>query len=168
MLDDAREVAVTTVELGIEPTHHRRVYGCDSPTFEELPRRLIIASRRFVLFVAADFGSLTGINTTLAQLLDCGCVYLCAWGPGCEELHDAMDYVASAQELDGAPERTIMTTWHSGDSLEEAAEFAVHWADPDEDLAEGCDSVVLASIGNSKWGVDLARIGTVHVRQGVI
>ena len=156
-----------TAELGIEPTRHRRVYGCDSPTFEELPPRLNIASKRFVLFVAADVGSLTGINTTLAQLLDCGCVYLCAWGPGCEELHDAMDDVVLDLELKGAPERTIMTTWHSRDSLEDAAEFAVLWAIPDDDLAEGCDGVVLASIGNPNWGVDLARIGKAHVQQGV-
>jgi hypothetical protein len=155
---------VTTAELGIEPTRHRRVYRCDSPTFEELPPCLNIASKRFVLFVAANVSSLTGMDTTLTRLLDCGCVYLCAWGPGCEELHDAMDYVVLNQELAGEPERTIMTTWHSSDSLDEAAEFAVLWAVPDADLADGCDSVVLASIGNPKWGVDLARIGALHVR----
>jgi hypothetical protein len=157
---------MTIAELGTEPTRCRRVYVCYSPTLEELPLRLNIASKRFVLFVAADVGSLTGIDSTLARLLDYGCVYLCAWGPGCEELHDAMDYVVLDQERDGAPERTIMTTWHSSDSLEEAAEFAVLWAVPDEDLAEGCDSVVLASIGNPKWRADLARIGAVHVPQG--
>jgi hypothetical protein len=158
---------VTTSELGIEPTHNRRVYGCNSATFEELPLRLNIASKRFVLFVAADVGSLTGINATLAQLLACGCVYLCAWGPGCEKLHDAMDDVVLNREIEGAPESTIMTTWHSSDSLQDAAEFALLWAIPDEDLAEGCESVVLASIGNPKWGVDLARIGEVNGRQGV-
>jgi hypothetical protein len=166
-LDDACEVPLTTLELGIEPTRHRRVYGCNSSTFEELPRSLNIASKRFVLFVAADVGSLTGIDTTLAQLLDCGCVYLCAWGPGCEQLHDAMDDIVLNREFEGAPESTIMTTWHSDDSLQDAAEFALLWAIPDADLAEGCDSVVLASIGNPNWGFDLARIGEVNGREGV-
>ena len=115
----------------------------------------------------ANVDSLTGIDTTLRRLLDCGCVYLCAWGPSCEKLHDAMDYVVIDQGLAGAPYRTIMTTWHSSDSLAEAVEFALLWAVPDSELAEGCDSVVLASVGSAASGGEVARLGALHARRDV-
>jgi hypothetical protein len=155
-------------ELGIEPSRQRRVYACDCPTFEAIVPRISVKSPRFVLLVAADVGTLAEINATLTRLLDSGCVYLCAWGPGCEILHDAMDDVVVDQELAGAPESTVMTTWHSRETLAEAVEFALLWAVPDAALAEGCDSVVLASVGNATWAGEIVRTGASHVRRSVI
>jgi hypothetical protein len=91
------------------------------------------------------------LGTVLEQLLDIGCVYLCAWGPGCEYTHDLMDETVVAMELGGAPERTIMTTWHNRESLAEAAEFALVCGRPDEGYADGCKATVLAVVGNDEW-----------------
>jgi hypothetical protein len=159
---------VTLTDYGIEPSRSRRVYGIHCPRFEDLAPAIAVASPRFVLLVAADAGLISGIDETLKRLLDIGCVYLCAWGPQCEQLHDDMDHVVLTQELDGTPERCIMTTWHSKESLDEAARFALHWAVPDSAVAAGCDSVVLASVGSAEWGASLARVAKSHGGQGVI
>ena len=167
-LDDCVGVAVTLTDYGLELSRNRRVYGIHCAKFEDLPAAIAIASPRFVLLVAADGGHITGIDDTLRRLLDIGCVYLCAWGPQCEQLDDDMDHVVLRQELDGAAKRTIMTSWHSNESLDEAAEFALLWAVPDPAVASGCDSVVLASVGNAEWGASLARVAKSQCKPSVI
>jgi hypothetical protein len=79
-----------------------------------------------------------------------------------------MDHVVLRQELDGVAKRTIMTSWHSNESLDEAAEFALLWAVPDSTVAVGCDSVVLASVGNIEWGASLARVAESQCKPSVI
>jgi hypothetical protein len=159
---------VNLADYGFELSRNRRVYGIHCAKFEDLPAAITVASPRFVLLVAADRELITGIHGTLRRLLDIGCVYLCAWGPQCEQLHDDMDHVVLMRELDGAAQRTIMTSWHSQESLGEAAEFTLLWAVPDSAVASGCDSVVLASVGNAEWGGSLARIAGSQCKPSVI
>jgi hypothetical protein len=167
-LDDSVGVTMNLADYGFEPSRNRRLYGIHCTRFEDLAAAITVASPRFVLFVAADVGLITGIDDTLRRLLDVGCEYLCAWGPQCEQLNDAMDHIVLMQELDGAAERTIMTTWHSNDSLDEAAQFALLWAVPDSAVARGCESVVLASVGNAEWGASLARVAESQGGRGLI
>ena len=81
-------------------------------------------------------------------LLDAGCVYFCCWGPGCERLHDAIDEEYS---VDGVTvdhdESTIMTTWHSDETAEEAAWFLLHSAFPDDRFFNECRAAVAVCIG---------------------
>jgi len=83
-------------------------------------------------------------------VLDRGCVYLCVWGHGCEHVHDTMDDIVLERELNGGPEQTIMSTWHDKQSLEEAVDFALLHAVPDDALLQGCDAIVLAAVGDAE------------------
>jgi hypothetical protein len=48
-----------------------------------------------------------------------------------------------------------MTTWHSNESIEEAAWFATHSAIPDERYSAAFASVVLATVGSTQWFAQL-------------
>jgi hypothetical protein len=117
--------------------NHSCVVGLESLQW---PDKLIIPSKRFRLFVAADVRSIDA--RTLADFgemaLKNGMVYFCAWGPDCERFHDVLDDVQLADDLGQrlfagpSPDDTIMTTWHDNETLEDAVEFFKHWARPDE------------------------------------
>jgi hypothetical protein len=62
-----------------------------------------------------------------------------------------MDEVVLERELKSGHERTIMTTWHHGVPLEEAVDFALRHATPDDALSQGCEAVVLAAVGDAGW-----------------
>src|SRR5689334_281425 len=81
-----------------------------------LPPVLGLSSSHFTAFLAADFTNLesTAIAALGEKLLSIGCVYFCIWGPDCERAHDIIDEVC----FDAKP--TIMTTWHSKETLDQA------------------------------------------------
>jgi hypothetical protein len=129
-----------------------------------LPDRFVVGSPHFVLLVAADFeASSVDLDTLSQRILDAGCVYFCAWGNGCERVHDCVDETIVVRELAGYPPSNIMTTWHSADSLEEAVEFAVVSAEPDDQYVAGCGAVVLATVGNAEWAEQVQRSASQHV-----
>ncbi len=132
---------------------NRDVFVVSVANLEHLPSQLAgLPCSRFVLLLAQDANAnRTHLDPVLEQLLDRGCVYLCAWGPGCELVHDVMDETVVMRKVDGGPEQTIMTTWHSRDSLAEATDFALQLARPDDALADGCNATVLAVVGNNQW-----------------
>jgi hypothetical protein len=150
--------------LGTNRSSGKSIFLAESRQIEELPQSISLPSPRFVLFLAYDEQkNASHLKQVLAELLEGGCVYLCAWGPGCEHVHDTMDDVALEHQLTGHPERHVMTTWHDTESLEEAARFALQCATPDSTLAEGCSTVVLAAVGNQEWTARLHRLATDYV-----
>lgn len=123
--------------LGVAPSLLRRtprnVYALGLSGLHALPDRFVVGSPHFVLLLAADFESSSVDLDALSQrILGAGCVYFCAWGSGCERMHDFVDEAIVIRELEGHAPSNIMTTWHSADSLEEAVEFAVVSAEPDD------------------------------------
>jgi hypothetical protein len=64
------------------------------------------------------------IGEAAAQLLEAGLMYLCAWGPDCERVHDIFDEMEVIREIDSGVEskRFLLTTWHN-EPLEEASLF---------------------------------------------
>jgi hypothetical protein len=83
----------------------------------------------FILFVAAKASAEDEleIRRFAVDAVDAGCAYICAWGEGCEQVHDLFD-VASI-----AADRFVMSTWHDDESLAEALWFALCNAWPDDD-----------------------------------
>jgi hypothetical protein len=83
---------------------------------------------RFRLFVAADItGSTVEFLSEFAEsALRHGMVYFCAWEPDCERFHDVVDEVILEDDLGrhlfvGPTENdTVMTTWHTNNTLNEA------------------------------------------------
>ena len=61
--------------------------------WEEWPSELGLPAGPFGLLVAGDagLGSLEVLRNVARQTLHAGLVYLCAWGPACENLHDLFD-----------------------------------------------------------------------------
>jgi hypothetical protein len=55
----------------------------------------------------------------------------------------------------------VMTTWHANDSLEEALDFFLSSAYPDETYApNGCDRALIFSIGSDDWNTAIERYVT--------
>jgi hypothetical protein len=129
---------------------------CDS--ISELPHKIGPTSKYFGLLLVADT---RGVDPSLiegiaTQLLEAGLVYMCAWGPECERLHDIFDEADVVRGLDGnasaePSDDVVMTTWHKDESLKEALQFFVHSAFATESYAKECRDWVIATIGNRNW-----------------
>ena len=138
------------------PTKTVFLTACDS--ISELPHKIGPTSRYFGLLLAADTRGVdpSFIDDIAAQLLEAGLVYLCAWGPDCEHLHDIFDEADLARELDGKAssngcDGVVMTTWHKDESLKEALQFFVQSAFATEAYASECRDWVIATICNPEW-----------------
>ena len=58
-------------------------------------------------------------------LVESGCLYMCAWGPGCSSWDESVDYAQIRNYPDGASEDDfVMTTWHENEPLEEVFWYA--------------------------------------------
>jgi hypothetical protein len=131
----------------------RDVYLCSSETIESLVTQVVPSSRHFGLFVALDARSLDAnkIAQLAGYLLEKGLVYLCAWGPDCERVHDIFDEVAVQRDPE-QNEPVIMTTWHSDETLQEALCFFVNSAFPDDAYERTCNEWIVSPIGHPEWG----------------
>jgi hypothetical protein len=139
------------------------VRECDSLAW---PSDFQIQSKRFRLFVAADVvGTKTETIFEFAQnALKAGMVYFCAWGPGCEKLHDIVDEQIVANELAesgsvGPSEAdTVMTTWHQDESLEEALNFFVTCAHPTSGFVQDSETWVAICVNGPEWTQTVTRL----------
>jgi len=145
--------------LGVDKERGRRVYLVSALGLEQLPPQIQLPCARFVLLLI-EGGTARGqsMSATMGRLLDIGCVYLCAWGPGCEYVHDTMDDEILERDLKERKEGVIMTTWHTHDTLAEVLDFALPWALPDDYYAEGCDAIVVANIADATDPKELHRL----------
>ena len=126
---------------------------------KDLSSPIAIHGKHCVVFFAMDARSMSAdeigniANWALAQ----GAVYLCAWGPDCERVHDIIDEVACNRNPDETDEDVIMTTWHEDQALDEALWFAVNNAFPAGAYEETCKTLVAIAIGSQDWGSQIAK-----------
>ena len=100
-----------------------------------------IPNLRFACLVACDFEAQAPahVMSFARHLIDAGAVYVCAWGPGCIQLDDTVDYASVEKDLeDGQESPVIMTTWHDLESLDEALCFFMLSAVPADPWVETC------------------------------
>ena len=112
--------------------------------------RLDLQRGAFVLFVVEDLpasATRSPLSEAAHHLLDTGAVYVCAWGPRCRAIEDVFDWAAIDRDPDGR-RPIIMTTSHAEESLEEAFDFAISFAQPADEYAESCRRVIGIFIGN--------------------
>ncbi|MBI1189891.1 MAG: hypothetical protein GC200_04320 [Tepidisphaera sp.] len=77
---------------------------------------------------AADLGRLS------AAIVDSGCFWMSAWGPGCSHVDDAVDMELVMREIGGRPlGRLLMTAWHERESFVEATECVMFAAMPSDE-----------------------------------
>ena len=144
--------------VGFDQAGGRALFLVAAGDSRELPDTIAPGTPYFVALIAWD--SLTQPPGEVARvariLLNAGCVYFCCWGPGGERMHDIVDeeYLCEGLSVNHS-ESAIMTTWHDGESLEEAAWFTLNSAYPDDRFFDKCKSVVAVCIGNRSWAEQL-------------
>jgi hypothetical protein len=120
--------------------------------FASLPLSFSFPSKHFVALLAGDTRYTE--DATLASfadtVLESGCAYFCAWGPGCERAHDIFD----AQCLFASP---IMTTWHAEEPLDEALWFFLRTTWPDDTYFDTCGSAIAITVGDTDSAVYIER-----------
>jgi hypothetical protein len=118
----------------------------------------LIAHRKshFACFLAWDTRdvSVQAISALAEVLFDRGLAYLCAWGPGCERVHDIFDEVELGLR-NRPPDSVVMTTWHASEPLEEALWFFVNSTFPDAAYEDSCPEGIAITIGNSEWAASV-------------
>ncbi len=122
------------------------------------PARLELPSKLFGMLTAGDSSSAAAeVLTEFARsALTLGCVYLSAWGRGCERLHDVFDEVLTTSADGHRP--GVLTTWHQGDSLAQAVEFATIYAAPDNAYLTDARSVLVVAVGDARLCDDVKTI----------
>lgn len=125
------------------------------------PGELQLPSKRFRLFVAANTTrtATDQISEFAEAALERGMVYFCAWGPGCERLHDIVDQVeiGDPRFVPPTPEDVVMTTWHDHHTLEEALEFFATCAVPTDGYAAESNYRLVMCVGNPEWAAAAIR-----------
>jgi hypothetical protein len=131
----------------------RSLHLLEVSVLSEVPARIEVSSSRFVCLVAIDATSASGNDLAVLarKLLGSGAVYVCAWGPGCDAVHLAVDVEDVGQNPPPTLDKVVMTTSHREEPLEEAIWFTLNAAWPDDAYWEGCDSTLGLVIGNSAW-----------------
>jgi hypothetical protein len=135
---------------GIHPTHKRPVYSEFVSSIEAM-EPVSFPSAYTVLLIVGDARDIPvdRIARVAERFLSSGLIYVCVWGPDCERVHDIFDEVHVG---DGTTEPgfTLMSTWHSDESLEEAIRFFLQWAFTLDRKIE-MTSYLAITVGNSEW-----------------
>ena len=106
----------------------------------------------FVLFLGADTSELSpeALYGAAVGMLEKGAVYVVCWGPGCERAEEIFDEAAVGPK-GLCSYGHIMTTSHSGETIEDALHFATTAAVPDQAFRESCTTVLVVFVGNVNW-----------------
>jgi len=101
-------------------------------------------SQYFVAMLVCDGSRISDkdIAHLSRKLINAGCVYLCCWGRECERIHDLFDAEWIENGFDPESSDTIMTTWHTHDSLDACIQHAIWFTEPTDKYQEQCTSVV--------------------------
>jgi hypothetical protein len=127
---------------------------------EQLTRRFEPSEKCFTLLLAWDAPTedQTQLRGIMQPLVDRGLVYFCAWGQGCQAVHDAVDMCDIERENHAAkPELFIMTTWHDDEPLEDAVWFFKELALPDETHGVPSFDRFAVAVGNLEWADTITR-----------
>lgn len=135
----------------------KSIYLLQLARWEEWPSDLGLPAGHFGLFVAGDagLGSTEVLRNVARQTLHAGLVYLSAWGPACESLHDLFDDCIVDRDSPEDVESVIMTTWHDRQSLSEALEFFVDVAEPAKDYRFDTRAWMIVVVGSARWAQEV-------------
>ena len=152
-------------KVGRYTVSERELFIADVTSPAEIASFLAFSSSYFCCLLAWDS---TGqgdaeIFTLMRGLVKAGCVYLCAWGPGCERVHDLFDEADVERSPDGP---FAMSTWHASEPLAEAAWFALFNAFPDDAFFDGCRSTLGITIGSPKSAAEMRAAFDEKIRPG--
>jgi len=137
----------------------REIFSLSLQNFDSLPQKLELPNLHFALFLACDAREIIDevVEQFARKVIDMGAVYVCTWGFDCERVHDDFDDVELMLEIDENRSLSMMSTWHDGDSLDEALWFALYSARSDDRYADTCRSVLAVSVSNDDWDAQIRR-----------
>jgi hypothetical protein len=143
-------VSAGAERLGSGGIFERNLLALELDSPEALPASLRVDSPRFACVIAWDARGVEAdrIGRFARKLLDAGAVYVCAWGPDCERVHDIFDEEEVGPNPPPEVDRVVMTTWHANESLAEAIWFVLFNSYPDRAYESGCDSTLGIAIGS--------------------
>jgi hypothetical protein len=136
-------------------------------SFEELGAKMQRATPWFTMFLLWESPNteIEFLAKRLRPLVDNGLVYLCAWGPGCEEMHDAIDQIVTEREQAGCClSATVMSTSHPDESLGDALWYFNTQAVPDDPEVFANFSRYAVAIGSEESS---RRLKQALIRQGI-
>ena len=141
--------------VGRDASLGRELFVLEARSPDDVPGELRLSSSRFVVIVVWDArgASAEEVSHLARRLLDAGAVYVCAWGPDCERVHDIVDEERDTAGHDA--EGIVMTTWHEHESLAEALWFVLTAAVPDDAYVKDCGAIVGISIGSAEWASEI-------------
>jgi hypothetical protein len=125
-----------------------------------------LQNQKFVCLSAVNATSIPTdeLSVFCSRLIAFGCAYFCAWGPGCERVHDIMDELAVGDNPPETDLGCLMTTWHARESLAAAVDFFLTFTVPDEEFApSGCSFGLAVAIGSAEWASQIER----HLRDQI-
>ena len=151
---------MTDIRL-IGETDDRRLYVARIATLSNWPQQLDEPVGPFVVFTAFETESsdLAVLGRFARTLLDQGCVYACAWGPGSGHVEFAFDLALVDAEIAGRPyNHDVGTTSHEDESLDDALWFAMFNAYPSDAVPRA-----LLAVSEEAWAGEIeSRLANVE------
>ena len=116
------KLVVLPVHVADDQTTRKRFHTLHLASLDQWPATLTGVAPRFGLLLACDaVRAAPGAVADVAEkAIASGVGYVVAWGPGCEEVHDAFDEAYALRKLEQPDLSPIVTTWHADDGLDEA------------------------------------------------
>ena len=102
---------------------------------EDFASPVSVDAGHYVLVMVSEKPTVALSIKTARAWVDAGALYICAWGPDCEQVEESFDYSSFLPEY--GQELALMTTAHQDEPIEEALWFAFHCAksvDPEQEL----------------------------------
>jgi hypothetical protein len=93
------------------------------------PPALNMGAPKFIVMVDAEVSD-EWRNAISDWMVDCGCLYMLAWGQDCRAWDDSVDWATLRKfDFEEIPaEKFVMTTWHEDEPLDEVFRFSKEWA----------------------------------------
>jgi hypothetical protein len=134
---------------GKDSVTERNLFSLHLENAAELKDLSKIDSTYFVCFLG--WNSLNNDTSSISQvvesLLKSGGVYFCTWGSGCERVHDIIDEVSIGSNPPPEIYPGIMTTWHEGESFDQALWTFLNCTYPYDTYWDGCKAAIAITIG---------------------
>ena len=136
-----------------DPINYRTPYLLVAQEPGDLGKSIDIPERAFVSLVVWDAEGIPDetVMEVVGTLLDSGAQYVCTWGTDCERVHDLVDASAFDVAADYDVDPAVMTTWHDDEPLQEAVDFFLTNATPDEAFEGKCTGAVAVVIGSDEY-----------------
>ena len=142
--------------LGRSTAPDRDLYLAHVNRLSDWPAELAEPKSHFVVFLAMDAkgAGADEIAGLARKLVAQGMVYLCAWGPDCERVHDIFDEVRDEEE--SGEDAIVMTTWHADDDLDDALWDSLFNALPVDAFIDSCKAFVAVIVDHAEWADEVA------------